>query len=435
MKTHFKGGHTRDKGFFLILFLLSFQSMLSLYAQRRSVSDNLIFRLSEDTLHQKEVGYFYRTQSPLFNDPEPPRFIITGRDNKFLIGIGGFVALRSFYDLSNSINSIDFNTFDIPVADDAQDKRWGLEASSSRLFLKIIGISKLNKPITGYVEVDFRGDNRVLRLRQAYVSIAGFTLGQTYSNFIDIYSFAPALDFNGNIVSSFLRNPMIRYEYESKCGISFGLSLERGEYSGKYLNQTASAHDEVPDVNGYVQYKWRSGHIRYSGTFREMTYKNEVRDHYRNSLGLAAKFSGKFTTSPYADLFFHIASGKGIASYIVASENNELDLLPDPLRPGIMFSPKGMVGYAAAKVNYTPKIYSGFTFSYNRFFVSSRFLATEQYRELDLFHRSMAISGNVIWEFIPFGICGIEYWIGKRCDYGGKEGITNRIYAMIRYNF
>ena len=73
-----------------------------------------------------------------------------------------------------------------------------MDASTTRLFLKLVGANSVLGKYTVYVESDFRGGQDYgFRLRQAYVNARGFLVGQTWSTFVDPAAAPPTIDYEG----------------------------------------------------------------------------------------------------------------------------------------------------------------------------------------------------------------------------------------------
>ena len=104
-----------------------------------------------------------------------PQFIFSTHDNRFSLGVGGFIALRTSYDFKGAVGNIDFVPYDIAVGGNPLSRqRVMMDASTSRLFTKaVINSSRLGR-VVAFVDMDFRGGaefSYTPRLRTAYVTI------------------------------------------------------------------------------------------------------------------------------------------------------------------------------------------------------------------------------------------------------------------------
>ena len=58
---------------------------------------------------------FVETKRCGFQQAHNPQFIFSTRNNRFSLGIGGMVNLRTSYDLKGAVGNIDFIPYDIPM--------------------------------------------------------------------------------------------------------------------------------------------------------------------------------------------------------------------------------------------------------------------------------------------------------------------------------
>ena len=58
---------------------------------------------------------FVETKRHGFQQAHNPQFIFSTRNNRFSLGIGGMVNLRTSYDLKGAVGNIDFVPYDIPM--------------------------------------------------------------------------------------------------------------------------------------------------------------------------------------------------------------------------------------------------------------------------------------------------------------------------------
>lgn len=396
----------------------------------------LLYFISKDSTDNELLGYFYRTQSPMFSDPSTPRFIVASRNRNFIMGIGGYIMLRGFYDFNGISDGRYFQTKNIPIPNAGNPRsQLSLDVSSSRIFTKIIGNTKSLGQLEGYVEGDFLGASRTFRLRQAYLKFLGFTFGQTLSTFMDAKCIAPHVDQYGSIVNSTQRNPMIRYERELGKGFGFGLAAEFPPFSGTYSATTASAYPFFPDIPLYLEYKWKTGHLKLAALFRDLPYKSLENNTYHGLFGIGGKASGKIRLFDPLTFYFHTAYGKGISSYFLDLASEGLDLLPDPDRPGRMSAPKAFELYTALRFNFSKTVYSSANFGYCRIYPNKSYVNSDLFKPAAFYSYGQSVGANIIWEFISSASCGLEYFWGKKTVYNGENGHANRIYGMIRYNF
>jgi hypothetical protein len=52
-----------------------------------------------------------------------------------------------------------------------------------------------------------------------------------------------------------------------------------------------------------------------------------------------------------------------------------------------------------------------------------------------LFSHTHYAAVNLFWDFIPYGLIGIEYLFGRRVNQSGESANANRVNLMFRYGF
>ncbi|MEG0656273.1 MAG: DcaP family trimeric outer membrane transporter, partial [Mucinivorans sp.] len=276
------------------------------------------------------LEYFERTYVPGFQQVGMPRFMVTDRKAKAIFAVGGFVNFRTAYDFNSVLPNLDFVTYNIPnVRSPGDAGRLLMDASTSRLYFKTV--IKTNKgPLQAYVETDFRGTNYALRLRQAYVSFMGFTLGQSISTFCDLSSSFNTIDFEGPNGYTYGRNLMLRYSHSWKNGLSAALALEFPVVSATYGTHSEAIYQRVPDIPFYIQYAWNNNksHIRASAVLRNMYYRDLVRSRTIDQIGWGVQLSATWAVSPKVQLYGQMVYGQGITPYIEDLQGVGMDMIP-----------------------------------------------------------------------------------------------------------
>jgi len=167
----------------------------------------------------------------------PGSFRMPGSDTS--IKLYGYAELNAIHEFKGDNSANDYSTF-LPYAPingtterkgqtliHARTSRLGVEASTPTAFgpmgVKIEGDFN-NDPRTGNsasggssaTALTQQGVNSYnFRLRQAYGTFGGFTVGQTWSTFMDLDNSPETVDFNGPIGSTFIRQGVIRYTYSA----------------------------------------------------------------------------------------------------------------------------------------------------------------------------------------------------------------------------
>lgn len=92
-----------------------------------------------ETARQNVIDDFTETKRCGFQQAHNPQFIFSTRNNRFSLGIGGMVNLRTSFDFDGAMGNIDFIPYDIPMSKGyANRQRIMMDASTSRIFAKAI---------------------------------------------------------------------------------------------------------------------------------------------------------------------------------------------------------------------------------------------------------------------------------------------------------
>ncbi len=167
----------------------------------------------------------------------PGSFRLPGSETS--IKLYGYAEVNAIHDFKSDNSGNDFSTF-LPYAPvNGTTSRAGqtlIHARTSRLGIESSTPSPYG-PLGVKIEGDFNNEPRLgnaasggsdktaltqqalnsynFRLRQAYGTIGGFLIGQTWSTFMDLDNSPETVDFNGPIGSTFIRQPVVRYTYSA----------------------------------------------------------------------------------------------------------------------------------------------------------------------------------------------------------------------------
>lgn len=372
-----------------------------------------------------------------FQQHDRPQFVFSSKENRFSFSLGGFVALRAAYDAGGIVENIDFVTYDIPVAGNyATRQKLTLDASTSRLFLKAIANTRAVGRVVIYLDGDFRGgaaNSYTPRLRSAYVSLLGLTLGRDVTTFCDLEAAPATVDFQGPNAYNFNFATLVRYERSFAEGrLSFGVAAEMPVVSGTYGEGFDAIPQRVPDIPFYVQYAWggdRSSHIRASAVVRNMYLHDLTRKSDTSLTGWGVQFSGTIRCCDPLRLFMNGVYGKGITPYIQDLTGSGLDFTPCP-RDETRIRTMPMWGWqVAAQIALTPRLFLSGGYSTVRVQRSHGFYAADEYK------RGQYVFGNVFYTIAPRCKVAGEYLYGSRRDMAAGKGHANRVNVMLQYGF
>ncbi|MBR4995736.1 MAG: porin [Alistipes sp.] len=373
-----------------------------------------------------------------FQQVHPPQFIFSTRDNRFSLGIGGYVNLRASYDMKGAVGNIDFVPYDIPIeATYANRQRVMMDATTSRLFTKAVINSPTLGQVVAFVDMDFRGGKEFSytpRLRSAYISMLGFTAGRDVSTFCDLEAAPITVDFQGPNAYNFNFATMLRYEANLIDNhLKLGIAAEMPEVSGTYGDNFAPISQRVPDIPMYVQYAWgadRQSHFRASAVLRNMYLHNADTERTTSLLGWGVQASGRIETCDYFTMFFNGVYGKGITPYIQDLTGSGLDFTPNPEDAYRIQTMPMWAWQVAGQVNIIPsKLFASGGYSVARVNKNHGYYAENEYK------RGTYIFGNLFYQATDNCRLAIEYLHGSRTDMDTTRGEANRLSLMIQYNF
>lgn len=422
------------KPFKIILVIAAAASSMSAVAQNKKDWDEtnvIVIGDSQNEVIQYQVTEFF--QKSLRQGPQQvgmPKFLISDKKGKAVFAIGGFVNFRTAYDFNNVIDNTDFVTYNIPMtATPSNAARLRMDVSTSRLYFKALIATPSGKPIETYIETDFRGTNYSLRLREAYVSWNGITVGQTVTTFCDMSASFNTIDFEGPNGYTYGRNLMIQYKKDWKSGWSIGLAAEMPVVSATPGTNVYIIPQRVPDIPVYVQYAWNNGasHIRTSGIIRNMFYEDKISNSTIDQIGWGAQLSGVWQVNKNTSLYGQFVYGEGITPYIQDLAGNGLDMTPEPNHVGKLNAVRTTSWLAGVQYNITPKM--PITLGYSQVMVMDNNNNPNQYK------LAQYVVGNLFYNFNKSLSVGVEYLYGTRYDQNNDFGHSNRVQASVQLNF
>ena len=380
------------------------------------------------------MAILYDTSEFHFSDPSAPRFLFLDRQGKVAFGIGGYVKGTLQYDFDGAIdNGADFTTYDIPVPRDPslRSQFYG-NANHSSIFLQLVGRSERFGYYQMYVQTNFSGNGNTgygLKLKQAYLSVGYVTAGLANSTFVDGAAGTPVIDDQGPSGEASRKNVLLRYAPRFNNHFSGAVSIEMPSVTVTADDATKRINPRVPDIPLYVQYAWDGGksHVRLSGLFRDLYYRDLATGRNRSAIGWAAELSAKINLSKQFSLFAQGAYGKGYGAYINDLAGNGFDLVYSPTA-GKMTTPRLCNFELGARCNVLPNLFFSASYSQARTFGLSH-LGPDTYR----YGQYVSVSG--FYDIVPDLRVGLEYLHGDRADYDRQHNTANRITGMIQYSF
>lgn len=377
------------------------------------------------------------THRPGFQQVEKPQFVLASKNNRFSFAVGGFVALRASYDFDGIVENTDFVPFDIPVPGTfATRQKFRMDASTTRIYVKAIANTRALGRVVVFMDGDFRGgaqDSYTPRVRSAYVSFLGLTLGRDVTTFCDLQAAPTTIDFQGPNAYNLNFATVARYEVSfAKKHLTFGVAAEMPNLSATYNPNFEPIPQRMPDFPMYLQYAWganRDSHIRASGVLRNLYAHNMLTDNNTSLLGWGAQFSGTIKVWHWLQLFMNGVYGEGITPYIQDLTGSGYDFTPNPSNPDQIQTMPMWGWQAAAQFNLSRRMFVSGGYSQVRIESKNGIFAGDQYRE------GQYIFGNIFYKITPRCHIGAEYLYGSRKNMDDMKNHANRVNFQVKYNF
>ena len=334
---------------------------------------------------RREMGTFYYDQFRHYDDPAAPYFLFMSRNAGLTMGIGGVARFRAYYDWGGAIPSSAFAPYLIPIPASPTDVRqFGATPSGCCLYFRVLGRNKVFGKYQIYLEADFTGyQGRDFRLKKAYAQFRDFTIGYAPSTFSDPSAIVPMVDANGPASKIAPVNVLFRYMPTVKKKWLFAVSAECS-MAGTNYNLTDSATAKVrswlPDFDAFAQFQWADGqHVRLSAMYHNMTYRNLREDKNRNVAGWGLQLSS--VAHPFRPLttYVTLCYGRGYTNLMSDMMIGNYDLVPNPDRPGTMYSPYSYGWSVGLQYNFLPNLYSCVTMSQTRY-LPNRAVESDEYK-------------------------------------------------------
>lgn len=345
------------------------------------------------------------------------------------IKFGGFVRFVTFADFGGVVPNYDFVSSTMS-ADSEWDKesRLSMDASATRVNLKVVQKTDLLGDIEFFVETDFRGASDVLRLRHAYVSFKGFTFGQTWSFMTDFLANAPTIDVQGVNSRTFFRNPLIGFKTNISEKSSFGIALEFPKTKMTTGTTIRTVNQRYPDIPLYLMFKGTKAHLKLAGVLRAMDFGVNSTQKVETKFGAGVQVSGSLKLGDQFTLFSQGIYGKGVARYINDLAALNLDMVPDAANNTLQALPMYSVSLGA-RADFSKKLYASANFS-----VAALANKTDYYSANE-FYNGKYFSASLFWAGVKNLTIAGEYLYGYRLNMNDTHSNANRFQVMFMYSW
>lgn len=378
------------------------------------------------------IAKFYNDQFRHFQDPLAPYFLFMSKDANLAMGVGGCVRMRGYYDWGGSIPTPGFAPYMIPMQKDATRERYlGTTPAGTSLFFRVLGMNKKLGDYQVYIEANFNGyQARDFHLKKAYGIINDWTFGYANSTFSDPAALPPAVDASGPNAKMSATAVLVRWTHNFPKGWTMAASLETPDVSADYNGETTGKVSlYLPNVSMFGQYTWKGiGHIRLSGILRFMPYRNLIQQKNHLAAGWGLQLSGTAAVSEHFTLYGTINGGMGYEGLGGDWQMGKYDLVNELDRPGTMYAPGAIGGFAAIQYNITPSMFVSATYGGARYMPKGKMPADE-------YKSGMYMAANFFYYFTPRISAAAEFNLGNRENFDGRRRWARRAGLMVQFSF
>lgn len=293
-------------------------------------------------------------------------------------------------------------------------------------------------PLKVKIEADFNSpaswgpyqtNSAVFRVRHAYGELGNWLVGQTWTNFADLGSYADTVDFNGPGTVPLVRQPQVRYTLPVGATSKLALSVEN-PYSDAITATTAAGQsfNRVPDFIANFTTTGTNG--AFSIRAVSLQYRDDANT--KQGYGLGAGGSYKFGNDT---LVAQVNGGNGIGRYMMNSAAIEQNAIDDGSQIHLWKAVGAHVGYTHV---WDAKTRSNLVLAATRF-SGDNWLKQQTQTDSDStatpYNKKINEAFlNTFWTVAKNTEVGLEYAYGKRTNFAGDAGTQNRINATVHYS-
>ena len=399
------------------------------YSQYEGVAP--VVYITENIYEQPDIiAIFNNTHSGYFRDPKASRFVLVDQKGRWGLGIGGYVQTKAEYDFGGIVDNVDFLPSYISTGDQASS-RYQMDATTSLLFVKLVGRSRVLGDFTVYTAGTWRGAGNTFKLHNAYMKFKYMTLGYNTGNFMDESAVPFTLDYAGPCGMLFYRTVQAAFHYSFDWGMSMGLAFEIPDATGTNNQYARVGKQRMPNIPLYLRYDWGSNsHVKVGGILRDLSYDDLVNNENKQKLAWGAHATTLMTFGNL-QLRGQYAIGEGIGSLFNDISNVGVDIVPNPNSPGRMMMLLTDGWYAGVQYNFTPSLFASATYSQ----CSVRSRNGYSTANLERYKRGQYVAANMCYNISPNIQLGVEYLHGWRTNFDGDTNNANRVNLSAQFNF
>lgn len=400
-----------------------------IYLKKGKGDDSDSIAIVRDSIYHA-ISAFYYDQFRHTQDPEAPTFLFMSKSSQMLMGIGGVVRMRAWYDWGGAIPGNGFMPYLIPIPENKlSTRKLGTTPAGTALFFQMLGQSKFGS-YRLYIEANFNGyGGRDFHLKKAYAEFRDFTVGYANSTFSDPGAMAPTVDAQGAANKLAKTDVLVKYMPTIKDRFTIAVSLENPSSKINSTDgETAATSDWMPDLAAFLQYQWSQGqHVRLAGIIRTLGYCDLIAGRNHNVASWALQLSSVAHPWVPVTTYATVNYGRGYGSLLNDMLAGAYDLIPDNGTPGRMYAPYSYGYCLGVQYNFTPMLFASCGFSQAHYLPNRA--APSEYKY------GWVADINIFWNILPRLQVGAEFDYGKRMNFDGAHRYAHRIGAMCQFSF
>jgi len=349
------------------------------------------------------------------------------------VTVSGYVKADFIYDTEDDIGDT-FGASSIPTTGEGGDGHFRAHARQSRLRIRSATELESGQTLKTHIEGDFFGvganesfsNSSAFRLRHAYFNVGRWTIGQTWTNFMDFVAYPTTVDFFGPAGKSFARQAQIRYTLPN--GLAF--SIENPETDGNIQTDEdpirirestgGPGRDQLPDFIA----AWRGGPGGIGGNYEAAVVVRSLGvggDFDVSEGGFGVNLAGGWDFG-FGVVSASITTGSGIGRYIINGAGNGLFVDAD--------GDAEVVDATGTAISYMHRWSS----------TASSLVALGAFQNDDDFpgnsiDSAQTLHVNYMWNPNEKMTYGVEVITGNHEDTAGNDGTATRLQFGAQLNF
>lgn len=380
----------------------------------------------------QRIASFYYDQFRHSQDPDAPMLLFMSKDSNLLMGVGGTVRMRAWYDWGGAQPTNGFIPIQIPMHPNPTDsKHLGVTPAGTCLFLRVLGRAGYVGSYQLYIEANFNGyQGRDFHLKKAYAIAGYFTVGYASSTFSDPAAVPPTVDAGGPNNKMDHTTVLVRYMPRLSKNIQAAVSVENPDTEiGADGTTTKACPSYMPDFAGFLQYEWGGmQHVRLSAIMRSLPYRDLVAGRNHNTIGWGVRLSSVANPCDAVTTYVTVNYGAGYAGMGGDLLAGAYDLISDPDRVGRLYAPRSFGWNVGVQYNFSHNLFVSVNASQTRF-LPSKAISPDEYKY------GWMGAVNVFWNPIPRMQIGAEFDYGRRQNFSGEHRYGRRLGVMAQMTF